>query len=230
MTPELSAPPALSPTAALVRRADPDRFLTALFAPPERREALLVLYAFNHEIARARTMVREPMMALIRLQWWREVVEGTRRRHEVAGPLGEALDAGAIPAAPLRAMISGREREVEEALDGADWVAWLGETEGALGDAAGLVLGADAPERGRLRALAVAYGAARVVRRGGATGFVVAEGRRALAAGGGRFSRHAMAAALPGVLARRDLRRTMWGPRGLGDRLAVTMAALTRWV
>ena len=40
--------------AALVRRHDPDRFLTALFAPPERRDALLTLYAFNHELARAR--------------------------------------------------------------------------------------------------------------------------------------------------------------------------------
>ena len=39
---------------ALVRRHDPDRFLTALFAPAERRDALLVLYAFNHELARAR--------------------------------------------------------------------------------------------------------------------------------------------------------------------------------
>ena len=40
--------------AALVRRHDPDRFLTALFAPPEKRDALLTLYAFNHELARAR--------------------------------------------------------------------------------------------------------------------------------------------------------------------------------
>ena len=62
--------------AALVRRHDPDRFLTALFAPPERRDALLTLYAFNHELARAREAVSEAPLALIRLQWWREVVEG----------------------------------------------------------------------------------------------------------------------------------------------------------
>ena len=63
---------------ALVRRHDPDRFLTALFAPPEKRDALLTLYAFNHELARAREAVSEPPLALIRLQWWREVVEGAR--------------------------------------------------------------------------------------------------------------------------------------------------------
>jgi phytoene synthase len=60
---------------ALVRRHDPDRFLTALFAPSEKRNALLTLYAFNHELARAREVVSEPPLALIRLQWWREVVE-----------------------------------------------------------------------------------------------------------------------------------------------------------
>ena len=62
----------------LVRRHDPDRFLTALFAPPEKRDALLTLYAFNHELARAREVASEPPLALIRLQWWREVVEGAR--------------------------------------------------------------------------------------------------------------------------------------------------------
>ena len=77
-----------------MRRHDPDRFLTALFAPPEKRDALLTLYAFNHELARAREAVSEPPLALIRLQWWREVVEGARRRHEVAEPLAAAIEAG----------------------------------------------------------------------------------------------------------------------------------------
>ena len=80
----MNGPHALSPCAELVRRHDPDRFLTVLFAPPARREALFVLYAFNHELARARAVVSEPMLALIRLQWWREVVQGTAKRHEVA--------------------------------------------------------------------------------------------------------------------------------------------------
>jgi phytoene synthase len=85
--------------AALVRRHDPDRFLTALFAPPAHRDALLILYAFNHELARAREVASEPPLALIRLQWWREVVEGEQRRHEVASPLSQAIAAGALDAA-----------------------------------------------------------------------------------------------------------------------------------
>ena len=48
---------------ALVRAADRDRFLAALFAPRERREALFALYAFNVEIARVREVVRDPVAA-----------------------------------------------------------------------------------------------------------------------------------------------------------------------
>jgi hypothetical protein len=53
-----------------------------------------------------------------------------------------------------------------------------------------------------------------------------------LAAGAGRFARGAVAAALPGVFARRDLRRLHdpLRPRGLGDRLAVIAAAARRRV
>ena len=103
--------------AALVRRHDPDRFLTALFAPPDRRDALLTLYAFNHELARAREAVSEPPLALIRLQWWREVVEGAHRRHEVAEPLRAAIEAGELDRGDLLALIDAREAEAEPAFE-----------------------------------------------------------------------------------------------------------------
>jgi phytoene/squalene synthetase len=58
----------------LVRGADRDRFLAALFAPEPARTGLLALLAFDHELARTRTVTREPMLARIRLEWWREAV------------------------------------------------------------------------------------------------------------------------------------------------------------
>jgi phytoene synthase len=155
----------LSPLGALVRRHDPDRFLTALFAPAGRRETLFLLYAFNHELARAREVASEPTLALIRLQWWREVVEGARRRHEVAGPLGAALDAGTVEAADLLVMIAGREAEAEPTIPTlADFRAYARATAGELAAAAGRVLGADGPARERLRALGAAYATAGVLR------------------------------------------------------------------
>ncbi len=65
--------------AALVREADRDRYLATLFAPADRRGALFSLYAFDIEISRIRDVAHEPMPGEIRLQWWREVLEGEAR-------------------------------------------------------------------------------------------------------------------------------------------------------
>jgi phytoene synthase len=245
----------LSPLGARLRRADPDRFLAALFAPAERRETLFLLGAVNDELARAREVASLPMIALIRLQWWREIAEGTRRRHEVAGPLGAALDAGLLDAADLLAMIEGREVETDETVpDLAAFRAYVEATAGGHAAAAGRLLGADAPTIARLRSLGTAYGVAGVLRsvpalaRAGRcllpedvladqrltvhdviarpAAFdptpLRAEAARLLAAGSGRFPRAIIAAALPAVLARRDLARP--APRGLAARLAVVAA------
>lgn len=78
-----------------VRRLDHDRFMTALFAPKNRRDALFALYAFNLEVARIRETVSEPILGQVRLQWWREAIEGVYRgappQHQVAEALYEAV-------------------------------------------------------------------------------------------------------------------------------------------
>jgi NADH dehydrogenase [ubiquinone] 1 alpha subcomplex assembly factor 6 len=93
---------ALSYCAREVRRADYDRFLTVLFAPPVARERLFALYAFNQEIAKVRETVSEPMLGQIRLQWWREAIDGIYagkpRKHAVV----EALTAAVAEAKPAR--------------------------------------------------------------------------------------------------------------------------------
>jgi phytoene synthase len=105
------------PLAALLRRHDRDRFQTALFAPAERREALLALYAFNYEIARVRETVREAMLGQIRLQWWREVVAAAfagepPRHHLVAVPLTAAIRGCGLTRAHLDRLIDTRERDL----------------------------------------------------------------------------------------------------------------------
>lgn len=77
--------------ATLVREADRDRYLATLFAPADKRAALFALYAFNIEIARVRDVAREPMPGEIRLQWWREVLEGQRAGEGAAHPVASAL-------------------------------------------------------------------------------------------------------------------------------------------
>jgi 15-cis-phytoene synthase len=259
----------LSPIGEIVRRHDPDRFLTALFAPPERREALLTLYAFNHEIARAREVASQPLLALIRLQWWREVVEGESKPHEVATPLAEALAAGRLSRPDLLALIAAREIEVEGEIAAADaWRGWLFAGAGGVSVAAGQALGVTAPEALEgLKLSGAAYGVAGLLRsRGplGRRGWAPWPADRLALAGltpaaaaaapsdpalvpvlaelageargwlrearGIRVPRAAVAALLPGVLARRDLRSLSVGepqPRGLADRAAVAWAALS---
>jgi phytoene synthase len=77
--------------AELVRTADRDRFLSALFAPAQHRAALHALYAFNVEVARVREVAREPLPGEIRLQWWSEVVNGERAEEATANPVASAL-------------------------------------------------------------------------------------------------------------------------------------------
>ncbi len=84
--------------AALVERADPLRFRVAMAASVPSRRILFPLYAFNVEVARAPWVTQEPMIAEMRLQWWRdaleEIAEGkTVRRHEVVDALAACLDA-----------------------------------------------------------------------------------------------------------------------------------------
>jgi phytoene synthase len=96
----------------LVREADRDRFLATLFAPAEHRPALFALYAFNVEVSRVRDLAREPMPGEIRLQWWREVVEGVRAgeagAHPVAAALVETLQRYRLPAQTLLDLIDAR--------------------------------------------------------------------------------------------------------------------------
>ena len=247
--------PALSQAGLTARAHDPDRFLMTLFAPAARREALFLLIAFNHELVRAVEMRSArsdagPIAALIRLQWWREVVEGATRRHELAEPLGAALETGALDRPTLLGIIEAREAEAEgiESLQ-----AWQDVQLGGAGGmqvAAAHALGvSEASLLGRLRAIGAAYAAGAMHRSleamkqggrdpvpdavlrevGGERETILQQAGREWLAQAGRFQlgRAQIAAALPAVLARRDLLRPVRsGPRGLADRMALMSAWL----
>lgn len=105
-------PDAFAHCEALVRTADRERFLTALFAPANRRNALFALYAFNVEIARVREAVRDPVAGEIRLQWWSDALAGSARGDARANPVVAALVATVIryglPLDALQALIGAR--------------------------------------------------------------------------------------------------------------------------
>lgn len=130
----------LSLCAAELRRGDRDRFLTALFAPADRREALFALYAFNLELARVRDSVSQPMLGLIRLQWWRDgldaIYRGAPPRHAVAAGLAEAVARHGLSRRHFDRLIDARETDLSESPP-ADLAALVDYAEGS---SSGLVL------------------------------------------------------------------------------------------
>lgn len=104
--------------AALVERGDPDRFLAVMAAPAQARPQLFPLYAFNLEVARAPWVTQEPLIAEMRLQWWRDVVEnsdsGAARAHEVAGPLHDLVRDFGLPVAVMDRLIAARRWDIHK--------------------------------------------------------------------------------------------------------------------
>lgn len=111
-----AAQESLTYCAQQVREHDPERYLATLFAPAEAREALFALYAFDHEIARVRHVVSEPMAGMVRFQWWREALEGIEARAPRAHPVVHGLVAAGrragLSRARLAAAIDAREAEL----------------------------------------------------------------------------------------------------------------------
>ena len=109
--------PKISAVAETVRRNDKDRFTTGLFAPPARREALFALYALNAEVAKIPDMVSENIMGQIRLEWWRESVEGIgtdqQRPHEVVQALGVLLAQTPVSKSDLFTLVEARAADLD---------------------------------------------------------------------------------------------------------------------
>jgi 15-cis-phytoene synthase len=103
---------AASYCAELLRTADRDRFVAGLFAPAHKRDALYALYAFNLEVGRVRDRAREATPGEIRLQWWREVLQGERHGEALANPVAasllNAIETAYLPVDTILALIEAR--------------------------------------------------------------------------------------------------------------------------
>ncbi|CTQ74972.1 phytoene/squalene synthase family protein [Roseibium alexandrii] len=98
--------------ADVVRQYDKDRYLSALLAPEDHRPGLMALYGFNAEISRIREIVSEPLPGEVRLQWWRDFLEGTSHgafgANPVASALAQTIDRYKLPKNGLIAMTEAR--------------------------------------------------------------------------------------------------------------------------
>ncbi len=156
--------PAFSACGEIARTQDPDRYLSALFASPAEREALFAVLAFNHEVAKTRDVVSETMLGQIRLQWWREaidgIVAGAPRQHEVVQPLAEAFQLFGLERDPFDEILDAREADLEDApfTSLGDMKAYGEATAGGLGRIMLRILGEDrAPVLEAARAASTAW-------------------------------------------------------------------------
>ena len=220
----------------LLRRADPDRWLTSRFIGDDQARAdVVALYLFDHELARARRAASSSLLAEIRLTWWREALDeiyGGRpaRRHPVAEALAGALARRAVPRALLEAMIDGYIAALDAASsdEEAVLVRAADAVQGSAAEAAALMLD-PATLDGLARSSGRAWGLALLLRAGlvpsGSIRTVLVASLYQAREAARSLSAAALPAALPARLARFDLRGRTPGP--IVARLALMSAVLT---
>ncbi|MER8699652.1 phytoene/squalene synthase family protein [Mesorhizobium sp. M1273] len=129
-----------------VRAADHDRYLTALYAPEDKRDPLFSLYAFNAEIAGIRDRIHEALPGEVRLQWWRDVIaaeeDGAEVGHPVADALKATISAHHLPKAAFENMLEARIFDLydDPMPSRSDLEGYCGETAAALIQLAAMVL------------------------------------------------------------------------------------------
>jgi len=159
----------------MVRAYQYDRYVAALLLPRKHREALIVLAAFGAELQRIPNIASEPMMAAIRMQWWRDELsaaaanngagqqEVRRTGHQLCDALVETAGSYNLPFGLLQGMIDAAETELDPTpfSDTAETRQVLIKFEGAMFELAGRILGSHVP-RDVWADAAEAYGYARL--------------------------------------------------------------------
>lgn len=135
-----------------LQETDRDRYLASLLTPTNRRSAVVALYAYNAELARVRDLVREPLPGEVRLQYWRDLLDGSAHGETEANPVAaellRAVQSWRLPVTPLVSMADARIFDLYD--DPMETVAmfegYAGETAATLIQLVALVLDAEAAE------------------------------------------------------------------------------------
>jgi phytoene synthase len=219
----------------LIGRVDPDRWLTTRFISDQGDRAdVLALYAFDHELARARRAATTPLLAEIRLTWWREALEEIGagqpvRRHPVVEALAGLLVRRPDALPGLVTIIDGYVAALEPvAMDEAAALAWADATQGTAARIAVTILD-PASDMDAAASAGRAWGLALLQRAELASRATIAAPLRAALDQARRDARRLSVAALPAALPARVARFDLAGrtPGRLSKQLALVLAATT---
>ncbi len=97
---------------AMARDGEPERYLAATLSPEPVRADLVALAAFLADLRRIPDVVKEPMMGEVRLQWWRDCIDGFATNASTGHPIADALSTAVrghnLPVLSLIAMTEAR--------------------------------------------------------------------------------------------------------------------------
>jgi phytoene synthase len=132
---------------AMIRRVDPDRWLSSRFvAQGPARADVIAIYAFDHELARAPRVASNALLGEMRLTWWREALEEifegrAVRQHPTAQALAGVVARRGLKREVLETMIDARYRELDAApMSEGEVLDWARDTGGLAAQLAAQVL------------------------------------------------------------------------------------------
>lgn len=155
--------------ASLVRGSDFERYAATLFTAPERRRALLAVFAFNIEVARIREQISQPLAGEIRLQWWSDLLAGMAHGdaagNPVAAELLQAIGEHGLPLEALERVVDAHRFDLydEPMPTIAALETYLQDTASALFGLAARILGGEVPGDDLLRHAGLAFGLTRII-------------------------------------------------------------------
>jgi phytoene synthase len=131
----------------MVRRVDPDRWLSSRFiGDAAARADVIAIYAFDHELARAPKVASNALLGEIRLTWWREALDEIYenrpvRAHPGAQALARSVEHHGLPRDLLETMIDARYRELDATpMSEAELLDWARDTAGRAAQVAAQIL------------------------------------------------------------------------------------------
>lgn len=92
-------------------------YYSFLFLPPERRRAIMALYAFCREVDDVVDECQDPSLAQSKLDWWRSEVarlDGGSPSHPVTQALQEVRQQFSLPEAQLLEIIDGMQMDLQQ--------------------------------------------------------------------------------------------------------------------